>query len=104
MSGPALLMAIDGNSLLHRAHHAHEHSQQLDGAGRPTWALRGMVAAIGGAAARLGPDAVVVGFDCAVASRRREEYADYKAGRRPKPPALLEQLAGAVELLRACGF
>src|SRR4051812_8414093 len=103
-SGSPLLMAIDGNSLLHRAHHAHEHSGQRDLSGRPTWGLRGMVAAIGGAAARLGPDAVVVGFDCAVASVRREEYSEYKAGRAPKSVELVDQLAGAVDLLRACGF
>jgi len=28
-------MAVDGNSLLHRAHHAHEHSGQRDLAGHP---------------------------------------------------------------------
>jgi DNA polymerase-1 len=99
-----LLMAVDGNSLLHRAHHAHEHSGQRDLAGRPTWGLRGMVAAIGGAAARLGPDAVVVGFDCAVASVRRDEYPEYKAGRPQKATELVDQLGGVVDLLRACGF
>jgi DNA polymerase-1 len=99
-----LLMAIDGNSLLHRAHHAHEHSGQRDLGGRPTWGLRGMVAAIGGAAARLGPDGVVIGFDCALASRRRDEYPQYKAGRAAKSAELLDQLSGAVDLLRACGF
>ncbi|WP_426563981.1 5'-3' exonuclease [Angustibacter sp. McL0619] len=103
-SGTPLLMAIDGNSLLHRAHHAHEHSGQRDLGGRPTWGLRGMVAAIGGAAARLGPDAVIVGFDCAIASRRREEYPEYKAGRAEKADELVDQLTGAAELLRACGF
>lgn len=108
MSEPAaptpLLMAIDGNSLLHRAHHAHEHSDQRDAAGRPTWALRGLVAAIGGAAARLTPDAVLVGFDCSGQSRRKSEYPAYKAGRREKSPDLLDQLAGAPDLLRAAGF
>jgi DNA polymerase-1 len=97
-------MAVDGNSLLHRAHHAHEHSGQRDTAGRPVWGLRGLVTSIAGAAARLTPDAVVVGFDCAVASRRREEYPEYKAGRREKSPELVDQLAGAADLLRAAGF
>lgn len=97
-------MAVDGNSLLHRAHHAHEHSDQRDLGGRPTWGLRGLVSSIGAAAARLGPDAVVVGFDCGAASRRRDEYAEYKAGRREKSAELLDQLAVAPDLLRACGF
>jgi DNA polymerase-1 len=103
VSGP-LLMAVDGNSLLHRAHHAHEHSGQRDTGGRPVWGLRGLVTSIAGAAARLTPDAVVVGFDCGVASRRREQYPAYKAGRREKSPELVDQLAGAADLLRAAGF
>jgi DNA polymerase-1 len=99
-----LLLAVDGNSLLHRAHHAHAHSGQRDTNGRPTWGLRGLVTSIAGAAARLTPDAVVVGFDCGVASRRREQYPEYKAGRREKAPELVDLLAGAPDLLRAAGF
>ncbi len=101
---PPLLMAVDGNSLLHRAHHAHEHSGQRDLSGRPTWGLRGMVVSIGSAAARLSPDAVVVGFDCSQDSWRKGEYPTYKAGRREKSPELVDQLAGAADLLRDAGF
>ncbi len=97
-------MVVDGNSLLHRAHHAHEHSGQRDTAGRPVWALRGLVVSIGGAAARLTPDAVVVGFDCPGDSLRKDEYPAYKAGRREKAPELVDQLGGAPDLLRAAGF
>ena len=99
-----LLMAVDGNSLLHRAHHAHEHSDQRDAAGDPTWALRGLVASIGSAAARLTPDGVVIGFDCAGDSLRKLDYPAYKAGRREKTDDLVRQLAEAPELLRECGF
>jgi len=99
-----LLMAVDGNSLLHRAHHAHEHSGQRDTGGRPTWGLRGMVAQIGSAAARLTPDAVVVGFDCSGDSTRKGEYASYKDGRREKSPDLVDQIAAAPALLAAAGF
>jgi len=99
-----LLMAVDGNSLLHRAHHAHEHSGQRDGAGRPVWALRGLVSSIGSAAGRLTPDAVVVGFDCSGESVRKGEYPAYKTGRREKSSDLLDQLAGAAALLTAAGF
>lgn len=106
-AGPAttpLLLAVDGNSLLHRAHHAHAYSGHRDLDGRPVWGLRGLVTSIAGAAARLTPDAVVVGFDCSRASRRREEYPDYKAGRREKEPELVDQLACAPGLLREAGF
>ncbi|GAB4068530.1 hypothetical protein GCM10028777_27880 [Angustibacter speluncae] len=98
-----LLMAVDGNSLLHRAHHAHAHSGQRDLAGRPTWGLRGMVAQIGSAAARLTPDAVVVAFD-AGDPLRRDDYPGYKAGRAEKTPELAEQIAAAPDLLDAAGF
>lgn len=98
-----LLMAVDGNSLLHRAHHAHVHSNQRDLAGRPTWGLRGMVAQIGSAAARLTPDAVVVAFDLGD-PERKTDYPAYKAGRAEKTPELAEQIAGAPELLEAAGF
>ena len=97
-------MVVDGNSLLHRAHHAHEASGQRDTSGRATWGLRGLVSSIGGAAARLTPDAVVVGFDCEGDSLRKQEYPLYKAGRRDKSADLLDQLAGAPDLLRTAGF
>ena len=35
---------------------------------------------------------------------RRDEYPEYKAGRAEKSAELVDQLAGAVDLLRACGF
>lgn len=99
-----LLMAVDGNSLLHRAHHAHEHSGQRDAAGRPTWALRGLVSLIGSAAGRLTPDAVVVGLDCPGELVRKGEYPAYKAGRREKTPDLVDQLGEVAGLLSAAGF
>jgi 5'-3' exonuclease len=99
-----LLMVVDGNSLLHRAHHAHAHSDQRDPAGRPVWGLRGLVSSIAGAAARLTPDAVMIGLDCVGDCRRKDDYPDYKAGRPPKPAELVDQLATAPDLLRAAGF
>jgi len=98
-----LLMAVDGNSLLHRAHHAHASSGQRDLAGRPTWGLRGMVAQIGSAAARLTPDAVLVAFDHGD-PLRREDYPEYKAGRAEKTPELAEQIECAPAVLEAAGF
>ncbi|MGL5827278.1 MAG: 5'-3' exonuclease, partial [Nocardioides sp.] len=99
-----LLMAVDGNSLLHRAHHAHRDSDQRDRRGRPVWGLRGLVTSIAGAAARLNPDAVLIGVDCDQDSWRRREYSAYKAGRAQKQPDLLEQLHAAPGLLRGAGF
>ncbi|MGL5818102.1 MAG: 5'-3' exonuclease [Phycicoccus sp.] len=103
--GPSpMLMAVDGNGMLHRAYHAHAASDQRDADGRPVWALRALVATVAGAAARLRPDAVLVGFDCAGEYRRAAHYPAYKAGRPDKPADLASQLVDAPVLLREAGF
>jgi 5'-3' exonuclease len=104
VSPPApLLLSLDGNSLLHRAYHAATMDGLLDQAGRPVWALRGLIGYLARAAASLRPDAVVVGFDCPHSSARKSDYAGYKAQRPDKPADLAEQIAGAPGLLRAAG-
>jgi DNA polymerase-1 len=104
VSPPApLLLVLDGNSLLHRAYHAAAMEGLSDQAGRPVWALRGLVGYLARAAAHLRPDAVVVGFDCPQDSARRGEYPAYKAHRPDKPADLSEQIAGAPGLLEAAG-
>jgi DNA polymerase-1 len=57
-----LLLVLDGNSLLHRAYHAAAMGRLLDEGGRPVWALKGLIGYLARAAARLRPDAVLVGF------------------------------------------
>jgi len=99
-----LLLAIDGNSLLHRAHHAMEQSSLRDSAGRPIWALKGLISFIATAAARLTPDAIVIGFDSPGDSVRKDDYPDYKAHRIEKTPDLRAQLDDAPVLLAAAGI
>jgi len=104
VSPPApLLLVLDGNSLLHRAYHAAAMEGLLDRAGRPVWALRGLVGYLARAAAHLRPDAVLVGFDCPQESARRTDFPGYKAQRPDKPADLSEQIAGAPALLSAAG-
>ena len=98
-----LLLALDGNSLLHRAYHAGSADGLLDPSGRPVWALKGLIGFIARAAAFLRPDAVLVGFDCPDHSARRSAYPAYKAHRPEKPADLAEQIACAPGLLRAAG-
>ncbi|HEX6871843.1 MAG TPA: 5'-3' exonuclease H3TH domain-containing protein [Micromonosporaceae bacterium] len=98
-----LLLVLDGNSLTHRAYHAAATGKVLDSDGRPVWALKGLVGYIARAAARLRPDAVLVGFDCPEHSVRKQDHPAYKAHRPQKPADLAEQLAAAPELLRAAG-
>jgi DNA polymerase-1 len=109
VSAPApLLLVLDGNSLTHRAYHAVTRSQPsaplVDEAGRPVWALKGLIGFIARAAARLRPDALLVGFDCPHSSVRKQEYPGYKAHRPVKPDDLIEQLLAAPGLLRAAGL
>ncbi|HEY6793819.1 MAG TPA: 5'-3' exonuclease H3TH domain-containing protein [Kineosporiaceae bacterium] len=99
-----LLLVIDGDSLLHRAHHAMAGSEQRDAEGRPAWALRGLVGFIATAAARLTPDGLIVGFDCREHSVRRAEHPEYKAHRADKHPDLQAQLEAAPELLAEAGI
>ncbi len=99
-----LLLAVDGNSLLHRAHHAMAQGEQRDAAGRPVWAIKGLISFVATAAARLTPDAVVIGFDCPHESVRKQDFAGYKAQRVEKGPELREQLDDAPKLLAAAGF
>jgi 5'-3' exonuclease len=100
---PPLLLALDGNSLLHRAYHAATLDGLLDQDGRPVWALRGLVGYIARAAAHLRPDAVLVGFDCPERSARKVDYPAYKAHRPDKPADLAAQIESAPALLRAAG-
>ncbi|WP_213454432.1 5'-3' exonuclease [Rhizomonospora bruguierae] len=98
-----LLLALDGNSLLHRAYHAAATGRLLDRDDRPVWAIKGLVGYLARAAARLGPDAVLVGFDCPDHSVRKVDYPAYKAHRPTKAADLAEQIAAAPDLLRATG-
>lgn len=92
------VLAVDGNSLGHRAFHA----KQADAPAGPfvTATVLQMLATVW----RYGPyDAVVVGFDHPVNSRKLE-HPDYKAHRPPSPPELDGHLQRLREHLDACGF
>jgi len=106
MSAPAepLLLTVDGNSLLHRAYHAAATGRLLDDDGRPVWALKGLIGFIARAAARLRPDALLIGFDCPDDSARKIDYPAYKAHRPDKAIELEAQIVEAPGLLRAAGF
>jgi 5'-3' exonuclease len=99
-----LLLAFDGNSLMHRAYHAAATGKHVDADGRPVWAIKGLVGYVARAAAQFRPDAVLIGFDCPDTSARKAEYAGYKAQRPDKPADLAEQLVAAPDVLRAAAF
>lgn len=98
-----MLLAIDGNSLVHRSFHAQAGSGLRSADGRPLWAIRGLLTQLVAAAERIAPAAIVVGFDDAAASLRRERWPQYKATRMAKLDTLVSQLDGAARVLRQMG-
>ena len=98
-----MLLAVDGNSLVHRSFHAQAHTGLHTEDGRPMWAVRGLLAQLVAAVERIGPDAVVVGFDDPDVSHRRDRWPQYKAARSDKLPTLVGQLQLAADVLRGMG-
>jgi 5'-3' exonuclease len=92
-----VVLAIDGNSLVHRSFHAQAHI------GQPSWAVRGLLTQLVAAVDRIRPTVVVVGFDDAHRSLRRERWPTYKANRGEKLDTLVAQLTEAVEAMRELG-
>jgi len=97
------LLAVDGNSLLHRSFHAAARTGFHAADGRPMWAVRGLLSQLVAAVDRCCADAVVVGFDDPSASLRRDRWPSYKAQRVDKPATLERQLETAVEVLGDLG-
>jgi DNA polymerase-1 len=101
----AVVLAVDGNSLVHRAYHAAASSaSSLSSAQEPVWAVRGLITQIVAAVERVDADAVVVGFDDPQASVRRERWPQYKEQRSEKAQCLVDQLGLAVRRLRELGI
>ena len=67
------------------------------------WAVRGLLTQLVAAVDRIRPTAVVIGFDDATHSVRRERWPSYKANRVEKLETLVEQLARAVDVMRELG-
>jgi 5'-3' exonuclease len=97
------VLAVDGNSLLHRAFHASARTMYRTPDGAQGWAVRGLLSQLVAAVDRVCADAVVVGFDDRGNSSRKKRWPTYKAQRAPKPDSLERQLDLAVEVLRELG-
>jgi DNA polymerase-1 len=103
MAVAGLLLAIDGDSLAHRAYHALP-KRILDRNRRPANALVGFGNFLLGLWEAEQPQAVLVGWDSLESpTYRHEALPRYQSGREFEP-ALLEQLARLPELVRSFGF
>ncbi len=96
------LLAVDGNSLVHRAFHAYG-APDRDSALGARGGLYGFLALLAAICDRVGPAGLIVGFDCRVASARKARYPAYKAGRGDKHADLDELLDEAPTILLELG-
>jgi DNA polymerase I len=100
---PAPLLAIDGDSLAHRAYHALP--PILGSGGRPVNALVGFANVLLQTVEAERPRAVLVGWDSlGVPTYRHREYPAYQAHRPPFDAEIVEQLDRLPRLVEAFGF
>lgn len=92
------LLAVDGNSLMHRAFHA---LPLMDAGGIYTNAVHGFLSMLLKARQELEPRYIAVAFDLHGPTFRHVAYADYKAGRRATPEELRPQFDIIKEILTA---
>ena len=91
-------LAVDGNSLMHRAFHA---LPLMDVDGTYTNAVHGFLSMLLKACQEISPRYIAVAFDTPVPTFRHTAYADYKAGRRAMADELRSQFPIMKELLCA---
>ena len=95
------LLAIDGNSLMHRAFWALP--EMKDRAGHSTNAVYGFFTMLFRMIEELQPTHVAVAFDKSAKTFRHEWFGEYKAGRKKTPPELSEQFPMIRDCLKRCG-
>ena len=95
------LLAVDGNSLMHRAFHA---LPLMDTDGVYTNAVHGFLSMLLKAVQDLSPRYIAVAFDEHGPTFRHTAYAEYKAGRRATPDELRPQFPIIREILSAMGL
>ncbi len=96
------VILVDGSNYLFRAFHALPPLETTDG--RPTGALRGIVAMLRKLAADYPESPIAVVFDPKGKTFRDDLYPEYKANRPPMPHELREQIAPVHDFVRAMGM
>lgn len=98
---PKRLAIIDGKSVFYRGYYAMPNLSMGDGT--PTGGVYGFTALALELIRKLKPDYVCVAWDKPKTNirKRKELYAEYKAGRKPAPPDFYEQIPILHELLDA---
>ena len=96
------ILIIDGNSIINRAFFGVR--PLTTKSGKHTNAIFGMINIISRQLDTIKPDYCAVAFDVKHPTFRHEMFAEYKAGRNPTPPELLEQFPDAKECLKLMGI
>lgn len=96
------LLALDGNSIANRAFYGIKLLSTKDG--QYTNAIYGFMNILNSLIARENPDGVAVAFDLKAPTFRHNMYDAYKAGRKPMPNELAQQLPVLKELLNLLGY
>ncbi len=96
------ILVVDGNSILNRAFYGIRALSTRDG--QPTNAIYGMINILSRHFDALSPTHAAIAFDLKAPTFRHKMYDEYKAGRRPTPPELLDQFAPAKQCAEALGF
>lgn len=94
-------LAVDGNSLMHRAFHA---LPLMDANGIYTNAVHGFLSMLLKACQELNPRYIAVAFDTPVPTFRHTAYADYKAGRKAMADELRSQFPIIREVILSMGL
>lgn len=101
MAKSDVCLVIDGNSVLNRAFYGVR--PLTNAAGMRTEAIYGMLNIILPQIERYRPTHLAAAFDLHAPTFRHKLYDAYKAGRKPMPPELREQMEPSKALLRAIG-
>ena len=96
------ILVIDGNSIINRAFFGVR--PLTTKSGKNTNAIFGMINIIARQLDVIKPDYAAVAFDLKAPTFRHKMFPEYKAGRNPTPPELLEQFPDAKECLSLMGI
>ena len=99
--GQALILVVDGNSIINRAFYGIKLLTTKDG--RFTNAVYGFLNMLDAIRDQVKPDGIAVAFDLHGKTFRHDMYEPYKAGRKGMPEELAAQLPVTKEVLAALG-
>ena len=96
------ILVIDGNSIINRAFFGVR--PLTTKSGKNTNAIYGMINIISKQMDAIKPDFAAIAFDVKHPTFRHNMFSEYKAGRNPTPPELLEQFPDAKECMALMGL